>query len=335
MKTTPMNDDTPDLGAMLAELKQLCQEARDYQERHKLSTAQLIRKFQGLGSDKTLGLLASGDPEKLADLDVERWLVDYRAVANLMRAMEDRAEQEDPVYDDFHPVTQLRLAVMEAMRETGNNRFVLVLGPSGSGKSTAAMMLQAKWGTRRIVVVQADESWKKNLPPMLDALLRALGNSHPPRGAAHKVEEVVKKLTVGRVCLVIDEAHHMGPPNLNMIKTLINRTPGEFVLLAMDSLWRRLEWTDYEECRQLTQNRLCERVQLSTPQESDVALMVERRTKCKPTAELVKVLRAKASMNGHMAFVKLVCRKALRLAGKEPVGHDHLATAITQVLATR
>lgn len=335
MKPTPMNDDAPDQGALLAELKQLCQEARDYQERHKLSTAQLIRRYQGLGSDKTLGLLASGDPEKLADLDLERWLVDYRAVVNLMRALDEKAEQEDPVYEDFNPVTQLRLAVMEAMRETGNNRFVLVLGPSGSGKSTAAMMLQTKWGTRRVLLVQADESWKKNLPPMLDALLRALGNNHPPRGSAHKVEEVVKKLTVGRICLVIDEAHHMGPPNLNMIKTLINRTPGEFVLLAMDSLWRRLEWTDYEECRQLTQNRLCERVQLGTPQEADVARMVERRTGHKPDHELVKLIRTKATLNGHMAFVKLVCRKAIRLAGKEPVSAEHLGTAVVQVLATR
>ena len=40
---------------------------------------------------------------------------------------------------------------------------------------------------------------------------------------------------------MIDEAHHLGPHCLNTVKTLVNTTPGEFILVAIPTLWNKLQ----------------------------------------------------------------------------------------------
>ena len=157
---------------MIKELAGLAREARDYQAKHDLTTSRLIREFPGLGSDKTLGLIASGEPTKLEDLDLERWLAEYRATITMMRTLEEKKARKDEVYDDLTTVKHLRLAVMEAMTDRSNSRLVLAVGPSGSGKTTALEMLQKRYGAKRVLLLEADETWKSP-GPMLDAIARA------------------------------------------------------------------------------------------------------------------------------------------------------------------
>ncbi len=319
---------------MSKELAGLAREAMDYKAKHDLTTTRLIREFPGLGSDKTLGLIASGDPAKLEDLDLERWLAEYRATIGMMRTLEEKKARKDEVYDDLTTVKHLRLAVMEAMTDRSNSRLVLAVGPSGSGKSTALEMLQKKYGAKRVLLLEADETWKSP-GPMLDAIAHAHGRTDLPPSLAGKLAVVLGDMRDSRVCLAIDEAHHMGVSALNLIKTLINRTPCEVVLAAMDSLMKRLEWGSYEEVRQLTQNRLAERVRYGMPASADVGAMVIRRTGFTPEKSQVETLGAKAAKNGHLKFVTLVCRKATKLAGKDPVTADILTTAMDQVERTR
>lgn len=319
---------------MIKELATLAREVRDYQAAHDLTTSRLVREFPGLGSDKTLGLLAAGDPAKLEDLDLERWLAEYRATTGLMRTLAEKKARKDEVYEDLTTVKHLRLALMEAMTDKSNSRLVLAVGPSGSGKTTAAEMLQKKYGAKRVLLLEADETWKSP-GPMLDAVAQAHGRNDLPPSLAGKLAVVLGDMRDTRVCLVIDEAHHMGVPALNLIKTLINRTPCEVVLLAMDSLMKRLEWGSYEEVRQLTQNRLAERVKYGTPAPADVAAMVLRRTGATLDKAQLETLCAKAAKNGHLKFVTLVCRKAVKLAGKDAVTAEILSTAMSQVEATR
>ncbi len=60
------------------ELKDLAGRIRAWQDARKLSQAEMLRRFPGLGSDRTYVRIQRGDTE---DLDIERQLASYRAVA--------------------------------------------------------------------------------------------------------------------------------------------------------------------------------------------------------------------------------------------------------------
>jgi DNA transposition AAA+ family ATPase len=140
------------------------------------------------------------------------------------------------------------------------------------------------------------------------------------------LDEVVKRLQQPRRCLAIDEAHHLCPEGLNLVKYLVNNTPGEFILVALPSLWDRLESPRgaYLECKQLTGNRLAERLQL-TLEAADVRAFMRGKLGHLPdyddaleragAAELLKT----APRCGNMAFVRDVCKrvKAAVEAGEE------------------
>ena len=76
--------------------------------------------------------------------------------------------------------------------------------------------------------------------------------------------------------MVIDEAHHLGPHCLNTVKTLVNTTPGEFVMLAIPSLWAKLNKSAYIEAKQLSTNRLYELVQIDL-EAQDIATYMRHR----------------------------------------------------------
>jgi hypothetical protein len=75
----------------------------------------------------------------------------------------------------------------------------------------------------------------------------------------------------------------MGPRSLNMVKTIINRTPGEVIMIGLPVLLKRLEMAAYQEARQLTLNRLCERITLSSADKDDTAILLERLGGSPPT----------------------------------------------------
>jgi len=315
-----------------AELKALAQTVRYWQTGHGITDAELLRSYPQLGTDRTYRRARSGD---VGQIDLERWVHDYKSVINIMDAIDSEKGVRDETFDDFSTVTALRVAFVGAMQQAGNSRLVLVHGSSGCGKTTALRLLQERFGSRRIVLCEATDLWRSGktaTSAMLGDILGALGTADAPTSTVAKLDKCVDLLKQTRVCLAIDEAHHCGPTALNLLKTLVNRTPGEFVLCAMGTLWRRLETGVYEEARQLTQNRLYERIQFESASRPDVALLLSRslRLTCN-VAGAVAAVAAAAANNGGLKFAAKVARTAAELAGDGDCDMDTIGKAIVTV----
>ena len=257
------------------ELVALANTIRDWQEAKKLSDAELLRRFGGLGSDKTYRRIRARD---LAEFDLERQLANYRAVWALIESMTGRERDEEPLYDDLSTVVQLKRALLDIIECRTIRRVILVEAESGLGKTTGLTILQRKYG-QRLLILEASEVWGDNPNSLLGDVLDALGVKDKPISRDNRLSMAVAKLNQSPTTLAIDEAHHMGPACLNTCKTLINRTPCQMILPALPTLWRRLERTSYEEVKQLLGNRLAERIKIGGIRESDVKKILLRRSK--------------------------------------------------------
>lgn len=314
-------------------LQALALQVRDWQQRQGISEAELLRKFPALGTSRTFLRARKGDS---AEIDLDRWCRDYQGVVNLLEAVETEAARIEESYEDLTTVSAVRIALVGAMRQAGNSRLVLVQGGSGSGKTTALHLLRERFGTRRIVLCEATDLWRSGktaVSAMLGDILAALGHPEAPSSTVAKLDKTVEILCRSRVCLAIDEAHHCGPTALNLLKTLVNRTPGEFLLCAMGTLWRRLETSTYEEARQLTQNRLHERIQFESAAREDVEIILARRLRLACDVKAAARAVADAAMNhGGLKFAAKVIREASALAGDEETDMETLGKAIARVL---
>lgn len=214
------------------ELRELAQKVREYQESKKLSDTALLKKFSGLGSTKTFKRILADD---LVELDLERQLNNYRSVWAFIESTGDDSADEENLYDDLYPVIQLRRAFFETTRENGTARVIVLQGPTGSGKTSARRLLLEKYGPR-LLMIEATVAWNDSPGGMLGAVLDALGKKEKPLIQVDRLNKVIELLNESRRCLVVEEAHHLGPRCLNLTKTLVNQTPGEFVLIAIDTL---------------------------------------------------------------------------------------------------
>jgi DNA transposition AAA+ family ATPase len=315
------------------ELRRLGGQIKEYQTAKELSDTAMVKKFPGLGSTKTYTRVVAGD---LAELDLERQLNNYRAVWALIESVGQEELKSEELYEDLTPAIQLRRAIFEVFRETGNARFVLVEGDTGLGKSSARRLLIEKYG-QRLLWIEATTVWRDNPSNMLAALLRAMGVREIPQMPTVRFDLAVQRLSETRVCVMIDEFHHLGPQCLNTVKTLINQTPGEFVGLAMPTLWHRLERAAYEECRQLTGNRLAERIKL-TLREADIARIINRRVPgaAETVKQAVRMIMDRAPRYGNLAFVRDVCTRVAELSeGTAGPDIECWSTAISQEVASR
>ena len=293
-------------------------------ESHGMSRAQLVRNFADLGSEKSFRDISAGN---LEGYNAENQLTKYRAV---YATMEELANQggEERIYDDLGTVVKIRRAFLGVVKATGTNRVLIVQGESGVGKTTAVGLLRGKYGTGRISYVEASDVWADSPNAFLGAILRALGVTELPAGRVQRLEEVQARLAISRRCLVIDEAHHLGPHCLNTVKTLVNTTPGEFILVAIPTLWNKLQAHAYQEAKQIATNRLSERVKL-TLDETDIRTYLSKRFKDAQPAELkvaAKIVRPSALLSGNYAFVRDVARE---LASLEADAVSRAVTAVT------
>ncbi len=333
MNTEP---ETTAAEAQRKELVSLAQTIRDYQKKREWSDTQLAKKYGGVGSTKTFIRILNGD---LKELDLERWLLEYRTVVNLIAAEAGAHSQDEEIFDDLSTCTRLRLAFLDVMNVHGNNRLIICEGASGSGKSKAGEKLAAKYG-RRVLHGEADGTWRSE-NTMLGGLLRLVGMKAFPSGTNARKEMLIAELNARRVCIGTDEAHHLGPASLNMFKTLINQTPGEFIFYGLGTLMRRLETTAYYECLQLVRNRLAARINFDALSVNDVEMLVNRRLGWKngkgALAAKILVLDGKgpAQRLGHLAFVDAVCREARKQASGEEVTAEQFEQAVTKVEKAR
>ncbi len=318
---------------MKTELIELAKQVREWQTGTGISDNELCRRFAGLGSTKTYKRILDGE---LEELDSERWETDYRQVLALIEIESLNRDADEPIYDDLQHICATRLAVTDSMQERGNNRLVIVEGQSGQGKSTAGRSLAARFG-RKIILCEADETWKESMSAMLGGLLRGCGIKEIPQGAELRKTRLIEFLAGNPACLVIDEAHHLGPRTLNLVKTLLNQTRCQFVFLCIPTLFRKLESAAYEEAKQLTHNRMCERVRLSPPSAAEVEKFLDRRVKFEPDTlkGCARLCAERAPQFGHWNFVNLVARKCRQLAGKAPVDTETFAKAVQRAAATR
>lgn len=320
------------------ELQELAHKIRDWQTAKNLSDNALLRKLPQLGSTKTFSRILKSD---LAELDLDRQLASYRAAWAFVESLADAIEHaEEERYDDLWPAVTLRRAVLEAMRETGLARVVFLLGPSGSGKSTARQLLVERYGSR-LLQAEATVAWNDSPMAMLGAILEAMGKREKPSLQVDRLAKVVEMLGESRRCLIIEEGHHLGPRCLNLVKTLVNQTPGEFVIVAIDTLWRKLETAAYEEARQLTGNRLAERITLGRDlRENDVRKILERRLKWispEVMRAAARIIMDKAVNYGRYAFVRDVVKRAAQKAdgGDNVVSAEIWAAAVAEEAASR
>ncbi len=127
----------------------------------------------------------------------------------------------------------------------------------------------------------------------------------------------------------------MGPRCLDTVKTLVNRTRGEFVLMAMATLWDRLGTRAYFEARQIGTNRLSERVVL----ELTLGDIVQYLANALPSqlsdddlATAARLLLPPSIQSGNFAFVRDVTDL---LADVSPVDRASIADAIDDIKARR
>jgi hypothetical protein len=150
-----------------------------------------------------------------------------------------------------------------------------------------------------------------------------------PTGQNDRMELAVKTLNASRTGTLIDEGHHMGPRCLNIVKTLINRTPDVFITLALNTLWNRLERDAYQEVKQLTGNRLFERIKLGL-RETDVKKVIDRRLSLQGDGKkAVDLVMQYAPGRANLAFLREVCRKARTQADQGPVTLEDFTNAVT------
>ena len=302
-------------------------------ESHGMSRAQLVRNFTDLGSEKSFRDISGG---QLEGYNAENQLTKYRAV---YATMEELANQggEERIYDDLGTVVKIRRAFLGVVKATGTNRVLIVQGESGIGKTTAVGLLRGKYGTGRISYVEASDVWADSPNAFLGAILRALGVTELPAGRVQRLEEVQARLAISRRCLVIDEAHHLGPHCLNTVKTLVNTTPGEFILVAIPTLWNKLQAHAYQEAKQIATNRLSERVKL-TLDEADIRTYLSKRFapaeagRSDIAAALkvaAKIVRPSALLAGNYAFVRDVARELTSLDA------EAVSRAVTAVTGRR
>jgi DNA transposition AAA+ family ATPase len=319
--------------ATTMELIDLARRIHAWQERSEIKTPALIREFRGIGSDTTYRDMRAGKTERY---DEEQQLQAYRAVWAQIEARDERAAEE-PVYEDLSSVMEIRRAALEAMRTSGSNRVVIILAGSGMGKTFSLKALREKYGSR-ILPVEADVIWDDRPGEFLGAILRASGVDGLPTGATQRMERVVELLRKTRRMVAVDEAHHMGPRCLGTIKALVNATPGEFLLLAMLTLWQRLEGQAYMEARQISTNRLCERVRLALTSDDVQRYLAHAYPGAEKAAlkQAAGLIRPAADNAGNMAYVRDVARQARDMLadGEQPTAQV-FAEAVKAVSARR
>ena len=330
---TTMNDNTELADRDL--LVTLAQRVHGEQQKRDWSNAKMVGAYPGLGSTKTYQLIREG---KLDGLEVERWLASYRSVNYQIEIEACGNPREEKIFEDLGPVTELRRLFVELAHTNSNRRVAIFAGESGVGKSKAVDALCLKM-PHRCVKVEADDTWGGTPVAMLGAILAACGRPEGAPRAALRLAAVKAVLRQTRTCLLVDEAHHMGARGLNIVKTLVNATPGEFILCGIPKLLENLECAYHMEVRQLITNRFGERVAIALERVDVEAYMRGALSGLRLSDKTVKAgaerIHNAACRAGNMSFVAAVCDFIAHYYAEDEITVDHVAQAIDKELKRR
>lgn len=326
-------------------LRQLAQQVLDYQIERGLSDSQLSKRVSSIGSTKTYKRILDPDDD-LDGLSVDNQLRNFETAVETVNLLRQRDSAPEVEYADFDNITASLAAVTRALSEESIARFVVVQGENGTGKDAVKNAILRKF-TKVTVPVEANELWKESAAiPLLD-ILRALDVRKradaetgepfkiPPYPQA-RLELIISQISDSQTILLINEAHHIGPRGINLVKTLLNNCPRLVVVfLCIPSLLNRLIKGSYEECVQLFGNRLCERVQLKQPPQSEVLQLLDRRGvkfDDRATANDVSARIAELSSQfGNWRYVNRICRELRSKADGRAVTLELFSRAKTLV----
>ncbi len=316
--STPAPTDTAE------QLRAVAQNIETYRVDLGTPKAQFLRTYAELGSDKTYSKITGGD---LAQLDIEAWLEKYR---NTWSEIQSDDAGGETLLENLSAPTELCRAYLEHRNTRSNARFLPVLAESGCGKSSAVDVLRAKPYGGNVFKVEACDMWKGkdgkgSAVPLLQEIGENLGMIGLPGSKKKLLKVILAKLNERRVCVVIDEAHHLCPQGLNTVKNLINLTPVFVIATAIPVLWERLAGhrSAWAECKQLTGNRLAEKIVLTlklADVESCIRAAAQDLAKADVLDELVKKaadrLGPEAVSRGNLKFVFKVCEAFRREVDK-------------------
>jgi energy-coupling factor transporter ATP-binding protein EcfA2 len=289
------------------QLVDLARKIEAWRVQQNLTKLKFVDRFKHqLKSYRTIERASKASPE-LGEMDVQIQLEKLQLVW---------AQIETGTYDDTTMALALRNAFAKTMTKTGPNRVILLIGPTGRGKSRAIEALQQIHGTSRIVKCEATKVWRDKPLPMLQHIWEQMGFGGEFRGAADGLKKVKAELKRSRKALCFDEAHYFGPDQLNAITSMVNDTPGEFIIAGQPTLWERLERDRgaYAEAQQLTRNRLSCRIKkgsLSSEDKSDIKLIVSRQLPWLKSQEdkACATLLLEAPKHGNLGFVRNVIER--------------------------
>jgi len=273
----------------------------------RLSDEALRSRFPELGSTRTYKRIHTGDG--IDGLDGDEWLAKYQSAWERISESE-LVRTAEPVYDDLSPTVAARAAVAALMQETGNQRLVVIQGDTGTGKSVALRAIRERYG-RTAYLIESHEGWS-SLASALRYFAEGLGirpgdGGARPMSSGDWLELIIEKLNArGRRIVLLDECQHWGGEMLNALKTLINRTDSVFVVAAMGTLWEKLTRARYLEAKQLTLNRMLERVVLDGPSVDDARKILDRRAEVRPSKEKLNRILDLSETRGDFAFVRRV-----------------------------
>jgi energy-coupling factor transporter ATP-binding protein EcfA2 len=287
------------------ELRELAAKIREYQQRKSLSDVVLCKRFPDLGHTKTWTKVRTADWNELS---LYNQLDNYRLAWANIEALGDRESRDEVLYEGIWATVKLASAFGEVETETDVARCIFLLGPSGSGKSSAIRHLAGRRGSR-ILIIRSTVVWNDSPSAMLGAILGGLGIRDVPMSPMDRLQRVQEKLSESRRCVVVEDAHHLGPRLLNLVITLIDSTPGEWILSAIDKLWSKIETASYAECRQLTGNRLADRINITgAVRASDAEKLLTARVAWVEEKGLIRKaaehIAAKSAGYGLLAFIR-------------------------------
>jgi len=328
----------------ITKLRALAGDVRNYQLERGWSDARLCKEIASVGSSKTYKRVLDA-ADDLEDLSLENQLRNFQSAVETIQAKRKTDRSPEPEYPGFANCESAEMAVRRASLEDEEcvARLVIIDGQTGTGKDAVRRHLLKRF-PNNTVALEANDLWKSSPTTGHLAVYQALKiikqqDQKVPRTPRELLAEIIAALRERKLILIINEAHHMGLPGLNMVKTIINATPTVVVLEWIPVGGTRLLGGNYEEAIQLTGNRLCERVLLPTPPGDEILHMFDDQGVKFENLEVrnsaAKLLEADAPAYGNWRFVIQVKRKLQDLTKRAPVTQSGVHKAIAEVKAMR
>lgn len=313
------------------ELQQLARRVETFQREQKWSDTRLAREVPQIVSTKPYRNILKG---VFAELNIENQLARYRAALKRIEALRTKVKIEEPEYRSFQNITESLSAIEDALLEDSLARFVPIVGESGTGKSTVRNIVVADH--KQITMsFDAHDHWNGSLQCSSNAAIAAYNTTrsgaikaHPQRPTI-SVDNLIAGIGGQQLILFIDEAHHLGPRGLNMLKSLINSCPRLVVVAPfIPYLLKQLLRNNFEECRQLFLNRMCQRVDLPSPPAEEIQQLLEARGVRLPENcdAWMENLALESKSYGNWRFINKFCRAA-RAGEKRTMTADDFTTA--------